>query len=365
MSSPNSPRIALLIHAMFGGGAERLMSQLAGRWAKDYEVHLVTWADLNTDQYQVPDSVRRHGLNELQDSNSLLRGIWANYRRVRKLRRKLQEIAPELILSFSDQMNIASLEASRGLDIPHWISEHSNPQQQQLSTLWERWRKRSYPTCTGCVVLTDGIAAWMQNLVPSEIRVIPPSIPSVEPSSQMAESKQVLFVGRLSPEKRVDLLLDAWSRVEPQHPDWSLHIVGEGALREQLELQAVSLKRVQFHGWCDDPIEFYRQAGLFVLSSNYEGFPVSLLEAMSHGAPCLSTRCSDSIDSLATRSPAPLAVAPVDDVELLANQLNLLLDNEEARQELSQAGRSVAQTFTWQRVGPLWDAILTDTLKSV
>ncbi len=363
MSRPNSPRIALLIHAMFGGGAERLMSQLAERWAKDYEVHLVTWADETTDQYKVPDSVWRHGLNELQDSSNLLGGIWANYRRVRKLRRKLQEMVPDLILSFSDQMNIASLEASRGLDIPHWISEHSDPQQQQLSPLWERWRRRSYPTCTGCVVLTDGIARWMQNLVPNEIRVIPPSIPSLAHSSKPAGSKQVLFVGRLSPEKRVDLLLNAWSRVEPRHRDWSLHIVGEGPLRKQLESQAVLLKRVHFHGWCDDPSEFYWHAGLFVLSSDYEGFPVSLLEAMSHGVPCLSTRCSDSIDAIAARSPSPVAAAPVGDAEQLSKQLHRLLDNETVRRELSQAGRSIAQEFTWQRVGPLWDAILIEALK--
>ncbi len=145
-SRSNPKRIALTIHALFGGGAERLMAQLAARWSEaGHDVHLVTWSGTETDQYRVPIQVKRHGLALLSESSSRLRGIAANVRRIRVLRNTLRRIEPELIVSFCDQMNIVTLQAARKLAAPVVIAEHSNPAKQKLNRLWEYWRSRVYP----------------------------------------------------------------------------------------------------------------------------------------------------------------------------------------------------------------------------
>lgn len=98
------------------------------------------------------------------------------------------------------------------------------------------------------------------------------------------KKKNLLFVGRLSGEKRVDYLLEIWSKVCHSHPDWGLVIVGDGILRPQLEQMAknMGLPRVHFEGYTD-PLDYYDSSSIFCLTSSTEGFALVLVEAMSCG----------------------------------------------------------------------------------
>ena len=359
-------RIALTIHAMFGGGAERLMSQLATRWSKaGHDVHLVTWSTPDTDQYLVPAEVTRHGLGLLGASSNRLRGVLANIRRVRTLRGVLRSIEPELIVSFCDQMNIVTLQAARGLTtrglaVPVVISEHSNPEKQRLGRLWEAWRGRTYPTCMQCVVLTDEIADYMQRWISMErLRVIPAAIaPPVDEARVPRDDNVILAVGRLSPEKGFDLLLEAWRRIQDQLPGWQLRIAGSGAGCSALVELAKDLPSVQMLGWVQNTWPLYQQATMFVLPSRYEGFPVALVEALSQGCPAIATRCTE-----ATQRP-PLSkalqlVAP-ESAEQLAAAMLQLAQNREERARLSAMAEQASSEFRWEKVGLLWDRLLVE-----
>lgn len=349
------------------------MAQLCDRWCRaGHELHLVTWAAVHTDHYKVPADVQRHGLDLMQESGGLLGGIGANLKRVRVLRRLLKQISPEFILSFSDQMNIVALEAARGVDCPIWISEHSNPEAQRLSRLWEAWRSRSYPTCTGCVVLTDGIADVMQRWVhPSRLVVIPPAVspPRQADSSESArldsrelsgapsQNRRILSVGRLSIEKGQDLLLEAWRNVAAELPEWELQFAGDGPLREQLQQQAIVIPRVSWLGWIDNPWQVVSQADLFVLPSRYEGFPVAMLEAMSQGVCCIATQCCSAIETLNVAG-AGLEVVPIEQPQLLGQAILKLAADADLRRKRGGLSAAVSQQYRWEVVGPKWDALL-------
>lgn len=376
-ASPHSTRqpIALLIHSLQGGGAERVMSQLANRWCRQHEIHLITWSQVASDHYPLEPAVIRHGLNLQVNSQGFFGGILANGRRVLLLRKTLIQINPRLVLSFCDQMNIVGLEAMRGLPpVPVWIAEHSDPEQQRLSPLWETWRRRNYPRCTGCVALTDSIAEYMTRWVPpARLRVIPTAIPTdstVPTNYQIASTNDlntVLFVGRLSPEKRVDHLLKAWALVEPQLANWRLLIVGDGPLRTTLEQNASQLRRVEFLGWHQQPQQIMATSQIFVLPSIYEGFPVAMLEAMYCGLPTIATNCSSAINQLqslaAVSSDAggtfeAIKVVPIESAQQLAQAIVDIAQAPQRRLQMSQASRSVALQFTWETIGPKWDAVL-------
>ncbi len=359
-------RIALTIHAMFGGGAERLMSQLAARWSSaGHEVHLVTWSEPDTDSYLVPSAVTRHGLGLLGASSNRLRGLIANIRRVRALRGALRSIEPELIVSFCDQMNIVTLQAARGLTagglaVPVVISEHSHPEKQRLGRMWEAWRARNYPGCSACVVLTDEIAAYMRRWISAErLRVIPAAIspPTQLPVVPRADNI-VLFVGRLSHEKGVEQLLAAWRKVQSQLPGWQLLIAGSGLQQSMLREQASDLPSVKLLGWIADLWPLYQQATMFVLPSRYEGFPVALVEALSQGCPAIATRCTEAT----MRSPLSdaLELVDIESPEQLAAAMVRLAHHAGLRERLSVAGIRASSEFNWEKIGLLWDQLLVE-----
>lgn len=342
------------------------MAQLANRWAEQgAEISLVTWSSLDSDAYPVNSRVQRHGLDLLRPSKTPLHGLLANLGRVRRLRRKLNEIAPDFVLSFSDQMNIVALEAARGLGVPIWIAEHSDPEQQKLSRFWEAWRQRSYPSCTGCVALTQSIAKYMERWISAErLAVIPPAI---DPPADTAWWKRergsaqvgrILTVGRLSAEKDHSLLLTAWSRVADKLPGWHLRMVGDGPERQQLSQLAATLPRVELAGWQDNVWSEFRQADLFVLSSRYEGFPVAMLEAMSQATCCVTTDCTASVDQLQGDGRC-LEVVPTEDASSLAEVILQLAEDPQARTVLGCAAQQVSQHYNWKHVGRKWDAILS------
>lgn len=97
------------------------------------------------------------------------------------------------------------------------------------------------------------------------------------------KEKEVIYVGRLSQVKRIDRILRIWSNIERQYPDWKLTIVGDGECRVKLETlaQNFNLNRVNFEGF-KNPKTYYQRASILLLTSDHEGFPLVLAEAMVH-----------------------------------------------------------------------------------
>jgi glycosyltransferase involved in cell wall biosynthesis len=150
--------------------------------------------------------------------------------------------------------------------------------------------------------------------------------------------KEILAMGRLSHEKGFDLLLKAWSLAMPLLPDWSLRIVGDGQMRDELVRRAGSLgieNHVTFAPFSDDPFSLYSECGIFVLSSRFEGLPFVLIEAMTCGTACISFDCPNG-----PRAIVKLGVNP------------------ELRQRLGDAARKVSKPFSEPRVVARWQEVL-------
>ena len=97
--------------------------------------------------------------------------------------------------------------------------------------------------------------------------------------------KEIIYVGRLDfVQKRVYRVIDTWNLLENDYPDWHLSIVGDGPDRMNLEnhVKALNLRRVHFEGF-QNPVPYYRRASILMLTSDFEGFPLVLAEAMSCG----------------------------------------------------------------------------------
>lgn len=190
-----------------------------------------------------------------------------------------------------------------------------------------------------------------------------PCISGIEYSYNF-ERKKFLFVGRLTPQKKISALLEAWNGVYPSCPDWELVIVGKGELEAELKSQAASLglERIIFAGHTDFVGDYYRKAACFVLSSDYEGFPMVILEAQSYGLPVISFDCKTGPRDMIMDGVNGYLVEDKN-IEELAKKMLLFTENQEKAERMSKAAYAVVQRFSLPSIVQMWNMLITDVLE--
>lgn len=172
-----------------------------------------------------------------------------------------------------------------------------------------------------------------------------------------------VYVGRLAPIKRVDLLIQAMSRLKAQDVSVRLAVVGDGESRTEIEglIRTLGVEdRVAVLGFRDRVEEVYAAADAAVLCSDDEGTPVSLIEAAAAGRPCVATDVGGVSDVV---TPSTGILVPPNDPEALAHAMRRLAEAPELRHEMGIAGRAhVSTRFTADRlvedISRLYDTLL-------
>lgn len=161
------------------------------------------------------------------------------------------------------------------------------------------------------------------------------------------EKATIVAVGRLSPEKGFDCLVDAMVRVRAAVPDASLHLAGDGPARASLQERVRGRglgDAVVFHGFLLEPRTLVSRAAVFALPSREEGLPLSLLEAMALGTAIVASDVG-GVSEVVSDGVNGLLVAPGDDAAL-AESLIALLRDPVLRRQLGQAAVETARRFS-------------------
>ena len=357
-------RVTMVIHALGGGGAERVFSSLANHWAESgRDVTAITLDTAQTDVFRLDPRVRRMGLGLLQPSRTAWQQVSNTLKRVRGLRQAIREAGASRVVSFTDKMNVLTLLACWGGPWQVVIAERSDPRHQSLGPLWEWLRRRAYPRCHTWVVQTESVARFARTLSGQRpVVVIPnavaPCAAAIPPPEQ--RPTRIMGIGRLSPEKGFDVLVRAFACIAPWYPDWTLQILGTGPQRGQLEDLADSLgvrDNVRLAGWIDQPETALLESGVFVLPSRYEGFPNALLEAMACGVPCVASAC-DSGPAEIIRNGVDGLLVPPENVDALADALRQLISDEAKRARLGRRAVEVTSRFSREAFFARWDEVL-------
>ncbi len=173
------------------------------------------------------------------------------------------------------------------------------------------------------------------------------------PAPDRPRERLVVAAGRFDPEKRHDLLLDAWRMVCAEHPDWRLELYGEGSRRQALVAQADDLPTAHVLPRTDQWAEVLAGASLHALSSRHEGMGLVIAEAMAAGVPSVATDCGAGVRTLITPGRTGLVV-PVDDTAALAHALDQLMRDDDARTAMGLRGRSVVSRYAPEVVAHEW-----------
>ena len=220
---------------------------MANHWsAEGDQVTLLTLDSAETDTFQLAPEVHRIALGLMRDSGNLLQAVVNNRQRFQKLRAEIARSKPDVVISLTDRMNVLTLLAAGKAAYPVIVSERSDPRYHLMGRVWSYLRKKTYPRAAAVVVQTQGVADFCRPWFPStRIEVIPNAVPAPRSSGIPVVTEEivkarpashvVLGMGRLSHEKGFDMLIDAFSNLADDFPDWKLRILGEGPLRETLQ----------------------------------------------------------------------------------------------------------------------------------
>lgn len=365
-------RVAIVIHSMGSGGAERVSGHLANFWRNSgAEVHLITVASRDSDFYNVNIDVKRHSLGLEGSSANSLQALAVNFNRVWALRAVLKDIRPDVVIGMMTGSAVTALLASRGLKMKVIVSERVHPPSYPLGQIWEWLRKKTYRWADRVIMQTDESQRWLRRYIPQAYGSVIPNpviypLPAGEPVIALGDcgcvgQKILLAVGRLAPQKGFDSLIEAFSQLAKKHADWNLVILGEGPEREQLQDIIVRLGlagRVQLPGRAGNLGDWYARADLYVMSSRFEGFPNTLAEAMAHGCAAVSYDCDTGPRDIIRHEVDGLLVRPVGDVLALAETLDRLMGDSKWRKEMGSKAIEVRERFSTEKIFGLWQSVV-------
>lgn len=189
------------------------------------------------------------------------------------------------------------------------------------------------------------------------IRLLPNSIPEVAAEAPPKE-KRLLWLGRVAhAQKQAELILPIWAQVSAELPDWELDVVGEGPQLSALksEAEAQGLERITFHGR-QIPDDYYRRAAIFFMTSAFEGFPNTLIEAQSHAAIPVLFDSYPVASWLVEDGRNGRLIKPFD-TNAMAQAIIELADSSKREQIASQILESTRR-FHIDRVGKMWQELL-------
>lgn len=351
-----------------------MTSNLANHWAaKGWEITIVTLAQRSLDFYELHPEVKRIALDLSGDSHNFLEGLWQNLRRLSALRRVLSHVKPDVAISMMSNANVLlALAAWKMPKVCAIGAERTYSPHLPLDRFWMTLRKHTFGLLAAVVALTQESAEWLKVYTNSRrVAVIPNAVPwpmpeqtpRLEPCALCATGRKLLLaVGRLSWEKNCDVLLEVFSRIAGNYPDWDLVYIGEGPIRTSLEakIQAAGLEgRVFLPGRAGNVGSWYERADIYVMTSRYEGFPNSLAEAMAHGLPAVSFDCDTGPRDIIRHEVDGFLVPPGDTVAL-ASALERLMGDEYLRNLFAGRAVEARERFSMERIAGMWEELFAD-----
>ncbi|MEO1615422.1 MAG: glycosyltransferase [Planctomycetota bacterium] len=364
-------RIAFTITELNVGGAEKALTELAiGLKDRGHELHVFS---IGSRPESPKDSlVRRMERRSIPISFGGFDKPWEVFGAKRWLKGCLQQHARQgnpiaVVQSFLFHANCLGVVAARAARIPICVGGLRVAEQNRLRLWLER---RATRQMTHLVSVSRGVERFAQRelAVPPERSSVIPNGVSIDRWADAsavkwtelnwpAESQVVLFVGRLHPQKGLELIQHEAQGILQADPRRRILLIGDGPLRAGLQRWASETDsgRIRILPWQSDVAPYLRAASLCVLPSHYEGMPNVILEAMAAGSPVVCSRVEGSEELLGPpgQSRADRQSFPIGDAAMMSSKINALLDNPDQRRAIG------AENQSFVRAGFTYDAMVS------
>lgn len=265
---------------------------------------------------------------------------------------------PNCVISFLLDANILNMLACVGTKSKAIVCERNDPFKPHYHVM--KIAKPFFRLADGAVYQLPKVAQFYKN-IKAPTAVIPNPVlcksdVQIKPFSE--RDKTIVTLGRVDIfQKRHDVLVKAFAIFSQKYPDYKLVIYGDGPDEGRIKDLVLSLglcDKVVLGGVTSNPQEAIKNAKFFVLSSDFEGIPNALIEAMSIGLPCISTDCSPGGASFLIKNNVNGIIVPVHDENALAEKMIYLVENSENAEALGAQAKQITYNFTEHIIAQKW-----------
>lgn len=355
-------RIIFAIDTNTSGGAERVIANLANYFSEEgYIVDLIN-SDSTSDFYYIDSKVN---VIKMGIDRTALNRVSRAWYKVKFLYKHFKSTHPDAVVAFLFNMESIAIIAGICSKVRVFTSVRNGA--NAYPKIERLFRTIFYPHIGGVVFQSSVVMSHPDFArVKNKTVIMNPlsdrycNYTDIIPYSM--RKKWVVNVGRLNEQKNQKLLIDSFIQATANYQEYELHIFGKGPLEDELQRYTEARGgngRIVFEGEMDEAVYHNRDASLFVLSSNYEGFPNALLEAMSVGIPVISTDFDSGVARELITDGVNGYLCDPKDVNGMASKIRMALEmTEDKFMEMAIRGSEVKEKVRTESIGKQWENFL-------
>ena len=352
-------RVTLFIGSLTGGGAERVTCNLANYLAnKNFIVEVITMSDVD-DKYKLDDRVKKISLINASERKNVIYDAILRYVRLGSYMKTQAVDCYVVMLPITIAMMLLQKRKTNAKIV---ASERNDP--ASYSPVMQRVQKWLAKRADGYVFQTEDAETWYGDAVNNcKTEIIPNAINQafIREPYDGDKRKVIAGTGRLKDQKNFPLLIRAFAKIADAYPDYTLTIYGQGEKENDLKKQVADFKlanRVCFPGNVQNIAEEMEKNAMFVLSSDFEGMPNALMEAMALGLPCVATDCPVGGPRYLIQNGENGLLVPVKDADALAKAMRYLLAHAEEMKCMGECARNITKKLSPDKIYGEWESFV-------
>ena len=387
--------IYILLMTLSVGGAERHASYIANHLSDlGYDVRIILIADGCVD-YQLRDNIKVVDLQNESYPENVLKLSFFQKAKLKFLRRfskkrfdwydqklyvvnhfakkveyylsKQDRIENSLIISFLSQPNISACYSKKKCGYKVIMAEFSSPQDEfEKNAPENKLKERYFKLCDGFIFQTEGQREFYSYLKNINTRIIPNPIEIISVEATGVRSKEIVNFCRLSTAKNIPLLIDAFSRLHKEYPDYKVVIYGEGPEKQNIQNRIKENRledNVELRPFAPNVLALICDCAMFVSSSDREGISNSMIEAMAIGLPTICTDCPAGGARMMIRPYENGILTPVGDEEALYKAMKYMIENPDKAERMGKQAMEVREVLRKDKILNMWVQFIEEVLE--
>ena len=344
------------------GGTERVLSIIANELSKQknkFNIHILSITnENNTSYFNLENEIKNDRILKSKDVNFKKQ----YFQIVKGIRHYIKENNIDILIDVEVIASLFSIPATRFTKTKLISWEHFNFYEDNGSHLRIYARKLAARFSNCIITLTEHDKQnYLNNLdIKGKVEYIYNPIEEVDDIECNIKSKQIISVGRLTYQKGFDMLCDVAKVVLKDNKGWKWLILGDGEDKDKLrsKIKEYGLEnKLILKGNVSNVEEYYKNSSLYVMTSRFEGLPMTLLEAKTYKLPIVSFNCLTGPSEIVKNNVNGYLINP-ENVEAMSNKLNILMNDENKLKEFSNNAQIDIEKFKLKPIIERWEKVL-------